>query len=598
MNQIVPADLALEAMRDNGYRNTAYAVCELIDNAIQAGANYVHLMCAERVEQNNVRITRKISQIAVLDDGCGMDKQVLSIALQFGNGTRLKRQDRTGIGRFGMGLPASSISQARRVEVWSWQNGIENALYTYLDMDEIKKENRSEVPVPIRKAVPDCWITHATVKESGTLVVWSKIDRNLWKQAKTLFDNSELLIGRTYRKFLNDKTIVIEMLSFDEDTPKIIEASRKALPNDPLYLMTSTSCPPPYDAEALFEPWGEPRVFSVDLGDGKKHEIIIRCSIAKAEARKTDNAGGLPYGKHAAKNVGISLMRAGRELELDQTIVNAYDPRERWWGIEVDFPPALDEIMGVANNKQTARNFADILQFDVESLIKDGKTFVNVMEELEGEGDPRAPLLVVCVYLKNQLALIRKIIKEQGVGKRQSGDERYSSDRLAVTAATIATDQRKEDGFKGISDKDETKPKEQREKEIEEFLEEAEVPEDEAKAIMGATLENGLKYLFAKAPVHNDAFFVVQPKGGVLNILINIRHPAYEHLVEVLDNDFSNDDADELKARLIKAGSGLKLLLAAWARYEDELPDGPQKERAQDARADWGRVARGFLKSC
>jgi hypothetical protein len=34
----------------------------------------------------------------------------------------------------------------------------------------------------------------------------------------------------------------------------------------------------------------------------------------------------------------------------------------------------------------------------------------------------------------------------------------------------------------------------------------------------------------------------------------------------------------------------------AWARYEDEQPDGPRKTNAQDARTDWGRIARQFLQ--
>lgn len=53
---------------------------------------------------------------------------------------------------------------------------------------------------------------------------------------------------------------------------------------------------------------------------------------------------------------------------------------------------------------------------------------------------------------------------------------------------------------------------------------------------------------------------------------------------------------NELKLRLNQSYEGLKLLLEAWARYEDELPDGVQKERAQMARAAWGSVARDFLR--
>ena len=38
--------------------------------------------------------------------------------------------------------------------------------------------------------------------DSGTLVVWSDLDRVEWKQASTTFKHTELLIGRIYRRFL------------------------------------------------------------------------------------------------------------------------------------------------------------------------------------------------------------------------------------------------------------------------------------------------------------------------------------------------------------------------------------------------------------
>ena len=70
------------------------------------------------------------------DDGCGMDALTLRRALKFGDGTRLDRKSR-GIGRFGIGLPNSSISQCRRVDIWSWTNGPENAMHCYLSLDDI-----------------------------------------------------------------------------------------------------------------------------------------------------------------------------------------------------------------------------------------------------------------------------------------------------------------------------------------------------------------------------------------------------------------------------------------------------------------------------
>ena len=149
--EIIPPELAVRAMRDSGYRNTAYALAELIDNSIQANARNIDVICIERKELVNERESRRISAIGVIDNGDGMQSEVLRLALQFGNGTHLK--DRAGIGRFGMGLPNSSISQCRKVEVWTWQNGPDNAFYTYLDVDEIESGHLFSVPKPDAKAV-------------------------------------------------------------------------------------------------------------------------------------------------------------------------------------------------------------------------------------------------------------------------------------------------------------------------------------------------------------------------------------------------------------------------------------------------------------
>ena len=45
-----------------------------------------------------------------------------------------------GLSRFGMGLPSASISQCRRVEVWTWQGDITRPFYTFLDLEDIEKQ--------------------------------------------------------------------------------------------------------------------------------------------------------------------------------------------------------------------------------------------------------------------------------------------------------------------------------------------------------------------------------------------------------------------------------------------------------------------------
>src|SRR5690606_2510695 len=104
---------------------------------------------------------------------------------------------------------------------------------------------------------------------SGTLVVWSNIDRCIWKTGKAIIDNSEYLIGRMYRKFLASGKVQIRMATLDWDH---LEArainERFAVPNDPLYLTVPSSTDAPYDREAMFDPWPSAEAF--------EHRIVVR----------------------------------------------------------------------------------------------------------------------------------------------------------------------------------------------------------------------------------------------------------------------------------------------------------------------------------
>lgn len=409
-HDIVPVHLAVQAMRDSGYKNAAYALAELMDNSIQAGATRVELLCGELSEVSQGRRRSRIHKIAVLDNGSGMDEAVLRMALQFGNGTRLSRADQKGIGKFGMGLPNSSISQATRVDVWTWKGGPESAIHTYLDLEVIKSGGMSEVPAPDSEPIPEVWRQAGSdLGESGTLVVWSNLDRVTWKTARSILDHSELLIGRMYRKFLDGGKVRIRLCTFDFDRAKQSLLERDALPNDPMSLMRGTSCPAPFDEEPMFEIWGEPYEMVVSYR-GEEHRVRVTFSIAKIEARSVPNAGKEPHGKHAAKNIGVSIVRADRELDLDQSWVLQYDPRERWWGVEVEFSPDLDEVFGVTMQMQSARYLHRI---DEETLLLDGETPAQLRERLAEEGDPVGVLLELSHKIENNLSIMRRLIDAQ-----------------------------------------------------------------------------------------------------------------------------------------------------------------------------------------
>lgn len=592
--EIIPPELAVKAMRDSGYKNTAYALAELIDNSVQAKACNVELICLEKYEQHGERERRRIQAIGILDDGDGMTPDTLRLALQFGNGTHLT--DRKGIGRFGMGLPNSSISQCRRVEVWTWQSGPNNAMYSYLDIDEIERRILYEIPKPIAKPLPKEWRQRSRgIKTSGTLVLWAKFDeyRLSWRGALATLRNVEVLVGRMYRKFIDDGRLFIRLVALTEgeDKPSYDAFVRV---NDPLYLMKNSSTPTPFDTSSpMFQRWGdEDEHFSISY-DGVTHDVIVRMSWAREETVPNDRSdrGAKPYGKHAAKNVGLSIVREGRELDLDSAWTNSYDPVERWWGVEVEFPSTLDEVFGVTNNKQNATVFSQMAQFDWHAEANTGESLSEFKERIQSEGDPRSLLLPIVDHIRQQIQEVRKRLKKQTEGRRTK-TERHDK----PTVEDLATTKFRERAEQGHSTEADGKDfsEEDREYFEQDLKEDKHYPENIAEEIANAIMTRKRKVVFLTKAMEGYGFFNIEHKqGGLTAVVFNTNHPFYEQLIESLEPDIGDETDAELIDRIHKAADTLELLFAAWARYEME--EVRHQNRLFEMRQEWGKMARFFL---
>lgn len=574
-------------MRSSGYKDSAYAIAELIDNAIQAGEDRdgpvsVEVICVDRKGDNG---RRRLHKVAVVDNACGMDAATLRQALQFGVGTHLEPKKQKGIGKFGMGLPNSSISQARRVDVWSWQGG--KTLHTYLDVDEIIDGKMVEVPEPKLATIPQDWLKVIAQKvgASGTLVVWSELDLVKWKQSATLLNNSEFVIGRIYRYFIKDGRATIRLAAYEQIGSNFTnEIDRWVRANDPLQLMAGTNAPAPYDSEPAFEPFGAPQKLQVSF-NGAKHDVIITASICKTETRKA--GGSTLIGAHAKKNQGVSVVRADRELELNRTFENSYDPRERWWGVEVKFDPALDLVFGVTNNKQSATGFHRLdLEEDAYAL---GLNVSEYRAQLEQDQDPRLAMYEISGRIDKLIETMRAQIKRMREGERLEKGAGAEVEGSAVAIATRALRRRQEKlGQTGESDKGEQEPDAQRADDLTaEILQEGVDPQI-AREIAVDYVRRKIKFLFRNAEFPGFAVFDVTSKAGVIIVTLNTKHPAHEHLFELLHEGESGVPENP-------ALQGLKLLLTAWARLEDEAT-GQRKIELEDTRLEWGRIARDFMR--
>ncbi|MEV4738789.1 ATP-binding protein [Streptomyces sp. NPDC049555] len=608
--RIVSPSLTVKAMRDSGYKNTAYALAELIDNSIDANAKLVEVFACESPVQVATRTSHRVETIAVLDNGTGMDAEVLRRALKFGDG---RGDDRKRIGRFGMGLPNSSMSQCTKLEVWSWTNGPGNAMYTYLDLVEINN-GRDDVPSPELDPLPEYWRNLSEgLGTSGTLVVWTNLDRVNWHGAAATLRNTSDIIGRVYRHYLDAGAVDIRMAPVRDGA--VIEGEYYAAPNDPLYLMSSTQTPAPFDEQPMFEPFNmgtedEPGVayFPITV-DGKQHRIKVRASIARPEARRPDvdghpwpenakatkDAGKQVWGKHAGHNIGISLIRQGRELDLDSSWAIGYDPVERWWGIEVDFPPALDDVFGVTNNKQTATIFSSLAHFDWKSEAEADETYKAFKDRLADLGDPRLELIDLAIYLETKLLpAIRRQLRQQTVGNRKA-KKRHDDD--VNTKATDAVKRRSEDGYTGKTDDlaEGASPEDKRQEQFAALTQRHHLDEDTAQSLVNEALENDWRVRWISSYQDSHAFFSVDLMAGMLQVIFNEKHPLHAHLLAVLEEVPEDATPDELRHRLDRAAETFKLLLFSWARMEDEIPSDRQREKIADARQDWGRYARDFI---
>ena len=388
-DSLFPGTFTIRALRDSRYHNTAYAIAELIDNSIEADASKIELLCMEELQFITERTSRRAVEIAVIDNGKGMDFTTLFNALKFGGGTR--HLSPRGIGKYGMGLPTSSMSQCKRVDVWTWQEGMSSSIHTHIDADEIQRGNY-QVNVPDRTPIPDSWIRASNPSisgsKSGTLVVWTKLDRVKWRPA-TIVEHTSREIGRIHRHWISNNLVEISTGSFVRHAPSDI-AKRRFLPNDPLYLMAPSSTPSPWDSRPMFVPYGETEYIPIKIDD-KEETVTIKYSIVNGEALDTpDNRrlpGGLPHGRHARHNIGVSVVREGREILLEDAFLreggSADNPMNRWWGCEVQFGRGLDEMFGLDHNKQMAAFFTQAAR----DLAGDDRPRQRILDELEMDQD-------------------------------------------------------------------------------------------------------------------------------------------------------------------------------------------------------------------
>ena len=169
-NQLFGPDF-IESKRSSGYKSTIYAIAEIVDNSVDAGAKEITILLFEDVfNRGRERAGKSITDIVFIDNGKGMNLEKLNGCLTFASGEG-KANNR--IGAFGVGLPQASVSVCERVDVYSKINNHWHSVH--LDVDEIKAGSTSEFPDAVIKK-PNLH-SFPLPTDAKTIVHWSKIDK-------------------------------------------------------------------------------------------------------------------------------------------------------------------------------------------------------------------------------------------------------------------------------------------------------------------------------------------------------------------------------------------------------------------------------------
>ena len=601
--QLIPASLTIMALRDSRYHNTAYALSELIDNSVDANSDRVEVLCMERTERVNIRNREIVSEIAVLDNGVGMSPQTLLDALKFGGGTR--HFSHRGIGKYGMGLPTSSVSQCEKVDVWTWQNGgFEKPWHCYIDVVEVR-DGQDQVPFPDQETpIPPVWLNAALPesinRDHGTLVQWTKLDRIQWRESKALIDNTATEIGRIHRYSIQDGKVSIRMASFPEHQPRNPRHDTHVLPNDPTYLMHDTSTPKPWDNSPMFKEWAS-KPYTVKP-EGKEETIEVRYSIVKPEALKTASVGqppgAEPHGRHARHNIGVSVVREDREIVLEDAFLreggSSTNPENRWWGCEVRFSRNCDELFGVDHNKQLAIRFTQAAKL----LAQDDRPSQVILDEVGVEEDE---IHRIVADIRNETRAMMRAIRQMFDQRRNSynnGDPNRTKrpDIVSIETASKADQNAISQGVETPTDtdqmRDQTPPNEREEALTKQYADEG-LPLEDARSLAQQIIQHGHSYQFRRSQLDGYQMFNVRSNQGVLHINLNTDHDIYD-LIEHIDDEI-DETADE-NDPAFQASVAIKLLLLSWARMEDQTEAREERIQIQNISNNWGRQSAKLLR--
>lgn len=413
MSLVDPVNFLL-ATRDAGYTTTATALAELVDNSLEAGASCIEVAVTSDAAGGPI--------VTVIDDGTGMTQDELRMCLLFGGSSRFGM--RAGLGRYGMGLPTASLSQARRVTVTCRTRTGPEWLQVHLDLDDvIDGVDPSQGREPHAAAQPTGAAAH------GTVVEWRQCDRLDYKRLGWLIRALAVDFGRRFRKFISAGV-------------KLRLNGRDLAAIDPLMLAETPDGP---SSSLLCEPLR----YEFKTPQGAASFVTVRFTeLPIRQLHNRDNATKKRLG--IIGGAGMSVLRGGREIAYGWHLFGGKrkENYDDWWRCELEFDPALDELFGITYTKQGVNPTPDAVKAlspDMEAMARlcnarvreqfESLRFASASERacrIAERAEPELQLVGGGGDLARQRSPLRYVLDAAPLDAKLFLDVRYAEDVVAV----------------------------------------------------------------------------------------------------------------------------------------------------------------------
>ncbi len=561
--ELIRVDRLYESLRYNEY-SPENGMGEIVDNSVEAGATRIDVKITRTKQQGKGKPKTKIQEVTVIDNGCGMDEEILSKCLALGESVRPMNRGKMGIGRFGVGMTLGSISLARRVEVYSRAKASDTFLYTFIDLEMIGNRNQVYIPYPVAKE-PKTEHAELLNNSSGTIVILSNCDR-----INGDMDSLANYLGRTYRKFIERGLKIYMGTKMAGDTDYKTE---QVFLHDPLYLAGPTKFDnenresgKPFDPKA--SDWGTIRIPKEITGQpGKTADVVIRMSLLPEEWRMVEGSGGSPEAKKRRihENEGFSILRADREVLYghvpfmtgNKGAAKALDI-DRFWGCEIAFPPELDDY------------------FQVRYIKRGAEPVEGLKEQIRTE---------IMKYIPSARKMIRELFAKNEAAKSQEQDL-FEAAETTMAGVTHNLPM-------GLSTKNMTPEETESKLDLvaQESLETKRADKQEQKEAENKKKEELKKKPFSVELVSYPKSFLfdtVHTPSSVI-IKLNVNHPFYEKVMKPLCGIEEEGVSWEASTANKKVWDAMLMLLFAYAKAETMFE---QSNNAvfEQLKSQWGAI--------